>query len=74
MPFIGGELKCDGESAGVIAVRDKPSSCKVGGGRVGGGVTGRGGREGDEVLDEGSPLAEADSLKSRLGFLSGALD
>ena len=72
MPLIGGELKCEGVSADVMAVRDNPSSCRVGAGRLGGGVNGRGGREGDDVLDEGSPLADTDSLKSRLGFLSGA--
>lgn len=52
---MGGVLKCDGERSDVRTERESPSSCKVGAGNWGGGVTGLAGR-GDDARDADSEL------------------
>lgn len=59
-------LKWEGVKTDVIDVRERPSSCKDGGGSDGGGVEERGGREGEEVLEELSRLGGAASTPSRV--------
>lgn len=53
-----------------MAVRDSPSSGRAGGGRVGGGVIGRVGGEGDEALDVSSVLVRLVSSGTTEGWLA----
>lgn len=62
-------LKCEGVSVGVIAVKDRPSSCNAGGGKAGGGVIGLVARDGDDALEDSSPLDCEGSPSSGTVFL-----